>query len=1834
LREILSDASLLSRVPNQPDKYIAISQGNFPTQFKAIDLLHKVSFLLARQPIASTEDLDWLIANDWGILRLVDLPIESYASGVSLAQWVAFTNWRALVDQFPEPEGASWREVIEEASQLEAFGTISGVFWVKIGKLTQWPTQQYESFQGLQALGLTAGIGGDRPPVTAFCHLIKAMKAVRRLGVNVTVAQYWTNRDTAGQETIASQIRDTAKSKHDDLTWLEKAAPIQNELREKKRAALCRFLVEHSLRNESQTITIKDRDQACPTGRNPKYWTDTNDLIRYFLLDVEMGADQLTSRIKQAMSSVQMFVQRCFQNLERPRVQVSPKEKKDTGSANSWRQWQYMKSYQMWQAARKVLLYPENWIEPELRPNKSPFFEELESELAKDEMTEEHAEDCFRHFMEKVHEVSRLDVIGAYHEVNAEQDDLRDLLHVVARTKADPAIFYYRAFNGIDGTWSPWEKIDADITGEHVHPVVYNRKLYLFWLVFLEKPQKAYKQPSGKTSDKAKDSPETPKQIEIQLAWTQRKDDGWLSKTLSREKLIHPWDRPFSAYQLVPQYKNEFGENELWLDLFISSSKEFNDATFYNPFIDQRTRQANSPYKETVLPWHSSSFVFNGAVTGVKMRGFDGWYHQLDGSDSHGSDMAKWPAVFPVGNIDINLSKKNAQQFALGQIDFDEAFQKSFKDKWGTFITKTSSVKYINDAFGEAGRAIKALNTDEIASDRILPNWMHYRYNRLTNNAGNNRLSIAGNPNPLAICPPVALPFELIVLPEGSRLLYQDQQRSFFGLWREDDERAGYSFFPFYHPYTALFLRELGRDGIDGLLQRKIQTKPENFSPVSSFNFGSYDPRSPNEVDKSALKECVDFARSGAYAIYNWEAFFHAPFLIACRLSQNQRFEEAMRWFHYIFDPTNVEERESPKRFWVTKPFYEENSEGYRKQRIQELLQNLSDKSKLAEIQAWRNDPFNPHRIAEHRPVAYQRAVVMRYIDNLIAWGDQLFRRDTMESINEATTLYLLAYEILGPRPIKVPDVDRAALSYADLAAGNGFDLLGNTSVPAAVESFVSGPDRLVFKPVSSAVARTSVAANLASKMERLAPKSKKKKASTPKIVATQAVKSVSGIAKLPRCKANAEPLPLLNLYFRIPSNDELLGRWDLVEDRLFKIRHSLNIDGIFRQLPLFEPPIDPALLVKASAAGVDIASALSQTDVDPGQYRFRTMLAKAIEYCAEVRGLGEKLLSTLEKRDAEELAVLRSSHETHLLEASRQVRMLQISEAKEALAGLEKAKQQAEARCDFYQGREFINALEETALSLSGQSAAGEAALALGHILASGLSYIPAFVVGAAGWAGTPKTDATILKGEALAEAAKNQISAMRSALSAMDKLANLASTMGSYQRRQEDWEHQAKLAQIDVAQIDRQIAAAELRQAIAERELQNLELQIEKAKTVEEYYKSKYTNKQLYDWMLEQISTVYFGSYKLAHDLALRAQKCLRFELGNDELSFIEFGYWDSLKKGLLAGEKLGYDLRRMESAYLDLNKREFELTKHISMAEVMPLELLKLKTTGKCDLKLPEWLFDMDFPGHYRRRIKSVSITIPCVLGAYSGVYATLSLTKNMVRANDSSGALDGSAPSVKAMSSLVATKSIATSEAQHDSGVFELNFNDERYLPFEGAGVISEWKLDMPKDSNQFDFDNISDVILHLRYTAVAGNAERTLPNTCAVLLDLKSAFSNEWQLFQDQTPGLGEKRVLEFELEQHHLPFFVRNKVVNVSSLHLALTNADIVQLTPPDSAPLPPITCASNSAGSFVGTFKPSSSSSPSSFSVEGEWQAAFDVGEHQGAYLVIELKISTSSGT
>ena len=95
--------------------------------------------------------------------------------------------------------------------------------------------------------------------------------------------------------------------------------------------------------------------------------------------------------------------------------------------------------------------------------------------------------------------------------------------------------------------------------------------------------------------------------------------------------------------------------------------------------------------------------------------------------------------------------------------------------------------------------------------------------------------------------------------------------------------------------------------------------EPQPFFYVDDF-VAQYSPNS-NSVDQPYPVKNIDFTYNGAYSIYNWELFFHVPLLIAIHLSQNQKFQDAQNWFHYIFDPTDNSPGPTPERFWKVEPF-------------------------------------------------------------------------------------------------------------------------------------------------------------------------------------------------------------------------------------------------------------------------------------------------------------------------------------------------------------------------------------------------------------------------------------------------------------------------------------------------------------------------------------------------------------------------------------------------------------------------------------------------------------------------------------------------------------------------------------------------------------------------------------------------------------------------------------------------------------------------------------------------------------------------------------------------
>lgn len=395
----------------------------------------------------------------------------------------------------------------------------------------------------------------------------------------------------------------------------------------------------------------------------------------------------------------------------------------------------------------------------------------------------------------------------------------------------------------------------------------------------------------------------------------------------------------------------------------------------------------------------------------------------------------------------------------------------------------------------------------------------------------------------------------------------------------------------------------------------------------------------------------------------------------------------------------------------------------------------------------------------------------------------------------------------------------------------------------------------------------------------------------------------------------------------------------------------------------------------------------------------------------------------------------------------------------------------------------------------------------------------------------------------------------------------------MIGFTRQIQDRIFQANNAGYEITNIDKQIKCQTQRIAIAAQEVTNQQKIIDNSNDVLEFLKNKYTNAELYGWMEGSLRTLNYQIYTLAYQLAKKAQTAYCFERGIDpsEANFISFGYWNPTRDGLQAGESLYLGLKQLEAAYYEKRGHDYEITKHVSLRQLNPLALFELREKSSCDIALPEILFDMDFPGHYQRRIKSVSLSIPCVVGPYTGISGTLRLIDSEYRFNpiatdSNSYPRAADADSTRFRKNTVPISAIAVSGAQNDPGTFELNFRDERYIPFEGAGAISKWRLELPSKFKQWDYTTITDVIMHVRYTSKEGGGALAAVASTAVddfikgvadvsqgpglfaIFDLRSEFATEWARASSPPVDGAAKKVLMKSLVDR-LPAYTKGRDV-------------------------------------------------------------------------------------
>ncbi len=338
-------------------------------------------------------------------------------------------------------------------------------------------------------------------------QLWDGLQVVERFGVQVASLLAWTGIMSAGATPeqrfgIARDVTEVVKARFEAEAWQGVAQPIFDKLRRRQRDALVAYVMQQ------------------------QGFARMEQLYEYFLIDPGMEPVVQTSRIRLAIGSVQLFIQRCLLNME-PKVHPS---------VITAKQWEWMKRYRVWEANRKIFLFPENWLEPEFRDDKTHLFSELEGTLLQGDVSGDMVEDAFLNYLKKLDELARLDIVAMHVEEKTDATATQRVLHVIGRTYSQPHKYFYRRC--ANQMWTPWEPVSAEIEGDHLAPVVWRDRLYLFWLTFLEKPQD---QP---LDDLAADQSKTPagvtfsdlkgvvakKTVEVQLYWSEYLGGKWSTR--------------------------------------------------------------------------------------------------------------------------------------------------------------------------------------------------------------------------------------------------------------------------------------------------------------------------------------------------------------------------------------------------------------------------------------------------------------------------------------------------------------------------------------------------------------------------------------------------------------------------------------------------------------------------------------------------------------------------------------------------------------------------------------------------------------------------------------------------------------------------------------------------------------------------------------------------------------------------------------------------------------------------------------------------------------------------------------------------------------------------------------------------------------------------------------------------------------------------------------------------------------------------------------------------------------------------------------------------------
>ncbi len=869
------------------------------------------------------------------------------------------------------------------------------------------------------------------------------------------------------------------------------------------------------------------------------------------------------------------------------------------------------------------------------------------------------------------------------------------------------------------------------------------------------------------------------------------------------------------------------------------------------------------------------------------------------------------------------------------------------------------------------------------------------------------------------------------------------------------------------------------------------------------------------------------------------EVTYFVPIQIALQLQKDGYYQEALDWFRTVYD----------------------YSLEVNKRKIDPWLK-LEESSSLHAFnfnrnEDWMQDPLSPHSIAVLREDTYTRFTLLAIARCFIAYADAEFTRDTAETIPRAREHYRMAEDLLdllgkhdypcdnmlGELEVIIGD-EYLAQIWEELSGG--LIALDN---PKLIEEGVDGLNK-IGKSNDDLSKKIQKALTLMNELNEKALDEK------PLLFETMLEDREEGMMNVQSAMGYqipmtgetlvnpSAPLPVSPAYTQMPSgqfitvllsapivkfcvpvNPAIQSMRLKAALNLFKIRHCMNIAGVYREVEPYAAPTDSSSGMPMIGAGGNL-NLPSFTQALPTQYRFRFLIEQTKNLVGLAQQIESAYLSTLEKRDSEAYHVLQAEQHLDIAKSSIKLQNMRVKEAQGHVVLAELQANKSQLMVDGYS--DFIdaglNAYELKALQLmrkamtlqsvaAGLNVAAAASYAIAAI-AHGISAAKMIDFGAAGFS---------YVGQGLGSAA----GAVSTFAGVSSTHAGIQNALASYARREQEWTFQKSMAEQDVIIGAQQIRQAEMHVQVVGQEYEIAQMEADQAKETIDFLKNKFTNVELYDWMSGVLGNVYGYFLQISTGTAQQAANQLAFERQETVPPFIQSDYWDAPsdasnfsgeevkdRRGITGSTRLLQDIHKLDQFAINTDKRKLQLTKTISLAQLDPIAFETFRATGKLSFSTPMELFDHDFPGQYLRLVRQVKTSVLALVPPTAGIKATLQhsgLSRVVIGGDIFQEKIIRQTPEM-----------VALSAAQETNGLFDMQQSNHFLNPFEGAGVATSWEFTLEKAANLFDYSTIADVLFTIEYTAMHDfNYEQQViarlgsEMNAIRMYSLKSDFPDQW-----------------------------------------------------------------------------------------------------------------------